>query len=200
MRLDEKLLVNLGSGEPGMGQLPPFFNGWRQLRLDIDPAANPDIVGSLTDLSAIASDCADAVWASHCLEHVFQHEVNSALVEMRRVMKPTGLLCVRVPDLQKVAEMIVADRMHEVIYQSPAGPVSAHDVVFGFGQEIALGCVNMAHKTGFTPSAMVQSLTLAGFDSFLVRRTLDLELLALARKQPWSDDGEPQRLAEALGF
>jgi hypothetical protein len=200
MNMNQKLLVNLGSGVAGTGWLPAMFDGWRQLRVDIDPAARPDIVGSLTDLSALESECADAVWASHCVEHIYRHEVHAALTEMRRVMKMSGLLCIRVPDLQTVAGFIAADRMHEVIYDSPAGPVTPHDVVFGLGSDVALGYLSMAHKTGFTPTLLVQSLNGAGFESFLIRRTPDLELVAIARKQRWTDESEPTRIVDALGL
>ena len=41
----------------------------------------------LTDLSPIADDSADAVWAAHCVEHLYEHEVPIALAEFRRVLR-----------------------------------------------------------------------------------------------------------------
>jgi hypothetical protein len=55
---------------------------WDELRLDIDPHANPDIVGSVLDMrSAIASQSQNAVCCSHILEHLYSHEVPVAPVE-----------------------------------------------------------------------------------------------------------------------
>lgn len=197
---DQRLLVNLGSGHDGFGRLPGLFSGWRQVRVDVDPQTQPDVLASITDLSAIASETVDAVWASHCVEHLYQHETGMALSEMRRILVPNGFACIRVPDLQTIAGFIAADRMHEVIYESQAGPITPHDVVFGYGPHISAGRVAMAHRTGFTPTLLVQSLKGAGFDSFLIRRSAALELVAVARRGVWSSDTEPASLLNALGF
>jgi hypothetical protein len=195
----EKVVVNLGAGEIGGGRLPAFFTGWRQVRVDLDPETQPDLVATMTDLSAIADEAVDAVWASHCLEHVYAHEVPSCLAEINRILSPRGFLCLRVPDLQTVAGSIAEDRMHEVLYQSPRGPVTAHDVVFGFGADVARGRLMMSHRTGFTPTVLSDALK-NSFDSFLVRRTQALELIAVARKGPWSSEHEPGDLLAALGI
>jgi len=195
----DKILINLGSGA-GSARLPALFEHWRNLRVDVDPATEPDLVADLVDLSAIPADTADAVWACHSLEHLYRHEVVTALREMRRIVKPGGFVCIRVPDLQTVASHIAADRMHEVLYQSDAGPVTAHDVLFGFGPDVARGRTAMAHRTGFTPTVMVSSLEQAGFASLFVRRQPNLELVALARDGAWSSEDEPARLLEALGL
>jgi len=158
------------------------------------------VLASITDLSAIASDSVDAVWASHCVEHLYHHETGAALGEMRRILGPSGFACIRVPDLQTIAGFIAADRMHEVIYESPAGPITPHDVVFGYGRDVSAGRLAMAHRTGFTPTLLVQSLQSAGFDSFLIRRSSALELVAVARRGAWSSDTEPASLLNALGF
>ncbi len=197
---DQKRLVNLGSGHDGLGRLPGFFAGWQQMRVDVDPPTQPDVLASMTDLSAIASETIDAVWASHCLEHLYHHETGAALGEIRRILAPDGFVCIRVPDLQTIASFIAADRMHEVIYESPAGPITPHDVVFGYGPDVSVGRLTMAHRTGFTPTLLVQSLTGAGFDSFLIRRSAALELVAVARRGAWSSDNEPASLLNALGF
>jgi hypothetical protein len=192
-----RVVVNLGSGE---GQnLPSFFDGWRQLRVDVDPSTRPDLVASMTDLSALAAGSAHGVWASHCLEHLYRHEVTPCLREIRRVLTDRGFLCLRVPDLQTVAQRVAEDRLTETIYQSGMGPVSAHDVIFGFGQEVAQGKLAMAHRTGFTPSLLVDTLKTA-FESSLVRRRPTLELVAVARKGAWSSEREAPDLLDALGL
>jgi predicted SAM-dependent methyltransferase len=64
---------------------------WQEVRLDIDPEARPDLVGSITDMSKlIPSESFDAVWLSHSLEHLYAHEVPATLSEFKRILKPTG--------------------------------------------------------------------------------------------------------------
>ena len=197
--MHDKILVNLGSGG-GTARLPAFFEHWRNVRVDVDPATEPDLVADLVDLGAIPADTADAVWVCHSLEHLYRHQVVGALSEMRRIVKPSGFVCVRVPDLQTVAGHIADDRLHEVLYTSEAGPVTAHDVLFGFGPDVARGRTAMAHRTGFTPTVLVRSLKQAGFASLFVRRQPNLELVALARDAEWSGDGEPAHLLGSLGL
>ena len=195
------IFVNLGSGESGGGRLPEFLRSWRQIRVDVDPQTRPDIIASMTDLSAIASGSVQGVWASHCIEHLFRHEVTVCFGEVRRIMSDRAFFCLRVPDLQTVASFIAEDRLHEVLYQSSAGPVTAHDVVFGYGPDIAKGKWAMAHRTGFTPTMLTEALASGGFESYLVRRkTNALELVAVARRGKWSSDAEPGELLDALGL
>jgi SAM-dependent methyltransferase len=196
----ERILLNIGSGAPGGGKTPALFSGWRQVRVDIDPAAAPDILADVVDLSPISSGTADAVWTAHCIEHLFEHDVGAALREIRRVLKDDGFACIVVPDLQTIAGYIVEDRMHDPLYTSPAGPVTPHDIVFGFGPAIARGQLPMAHRCGFTPTTMIRSLKAAGFGGYALLRRANFELAALARKHDWSDPGERDALIADLGL
>src|SRR5262252_7592393 len=86
-------VLNAGSGPLSARQLHPVFHErqWRQVRLDIDPQAKPDVVGSITDMSGLLpSETFDAIWSSHSLEHLYAHEVPSALLEFRRILRPDG--------------------------------------------------------------------------------------------------------------
>src|SRR5947209_1666250 len=47
---------------------------WTELRLDIDPSVKPDIIGTITDLSAVADASVDALYSSHNIEHLYPHE------------------------------------------------------------------------------------------------------------------------------
>jgi hypothetical protein len=87
-----------------------------------------------------------------------------------------------------------------VIYTSPAGPVTAHDVLFGFGPAIARGKLRMAHRSGFTPTTMVNHLKQANFAQFVLRRRPSLELAVVARKTPWPETGEHEALMRQLGL
>src|SRR5208337_382634 len=118
-----KTVLNVGCGYPLRQRLHRHFHGpeWRQIRLDLDPAVHPDIVCSITDMSPVAADSIDAVWSSHNLEHLQRHEVPLALAEFIRVLKPQGLLLLTLPDLQRVAQLVVEDRLEDQAYISSSG-------------------------------------------------------------------------------
>jgi SAM-dependent methyltransferase len=197
----ERVLVNVGCGPRNGGKLPGYFNDWRQLRVDIDAAVQPDILADLTDLSPIPDASADAVWAAHCVEHLYEHQVKIALAEFRRVLREDGFVCVIVPDLQIVAQYVAADRLHETLYDSPAGPVTPHDILFGFGAAIAGGRTSMAHRCGFTPTMLQRCFSELTFGEVLLRRrSAELELVAVARATPAKDDAERAALMSALGL
>jgi methyltransferase family protein len=195
----ERVLLNVGCGPLDGGRTPGHFHGWRKLRVDIDPAVKPDILADLTDLSQIADASADAVWGAHCIEHLYAHQVPLALAEFRRVLRDDGFVCVIVPDLQTVASYVVADRLHETLYQSSAGPVTPHDMFFGFGPAIAAGRPSMGHRCGFTPGMLQRYFGAQRFGEVLLRRrTAQLELAALARVTPAADDADRAALLAAL--
>lgn len=199
MNRPQRVLVNVGCGPREGSSLPAYFNAWQQLRVDVDPAVQPDILADLTDLSAIPDGTADAVWAAHCVEHLYEHEVPLALAEFRRVLRSDGFVCVIVPDLQTVAQYVAADRLHEPLYDSPAGPVTPHDIVFGFSAAIASGRTSMAHRCGFTPGMLQRCFQQLPFGEVLLRRrSTELELVAVARATPAKDEAERAALMAAL--
>lgn len=192
------LVVNAGCGTSVGRRLPMYFDKWRELRVDVDPAAQPDLLTSVTDLSAIPSGTAGAVWTSHCIEHLYVHEVGRALAEFYRVLSDDGFICIIVPDLQAVASYVAADRLHETLYDSAAGPITAHDILFGFGAAVAKGYTSMAHHCGFTPTTMMHYLGRVPFDEVTIRRRPSLELAAVARKKRSTLEGEREALLNAL--
>jgi SAM-dependent methyltransferase len=195
------VLLNVGSGALDASSVPVYFKDWQQLRVDVDEDVKPDIVADLTDLSPIASGSADAIWAAHCVEHLYEHQVRIALGEFRRVLRDDGFLCVIVPDLQLVAHYVMEDKLHEPLYQSPAGSVTPHDIFFGFGPAIAGGRISMAHRCGFTPGMLQRCFQQQPYaELFVRRRSKDFELAAVARVQPAQDDTERAALMDALGL
>jgi SAM-dependent methyltransferase len=193
-----KILVNLGSGAKASAWLPAMFASWRELRVDVDPKVNPDILADVTDLSAIESGSVDAVWSAHCLEHLYLYEVSKAVIEVYRILADDGFFCLMVPDLQVIAEYIAQDRLHEVVYESPAGPVIAHDMIFGYGPYLARGRPSMGHKCGFTPTLLAHKLREAPFAEIVLRRRTNQELAAVACKRPAAGDAEREAFLAAL--
>jgi predicted SAM-dependent methyltransferase len=179
-----KTVLNVGCGYPLRQKLHHHFHGpeWQEVRLDADPVVQPDIVCSMTDMRPVAGASVDAVWSSHNLEHLHRHEVPLALGEFIRVLKPGGLLLVTLPDLQRVAEMVVADRLEHEAYISPSGPITPLDMIFGHTASLAHGRLLMAHKTGFTATTLERMLINAGFVDILLSRGHSFDLWASAYK------------------
>lgn len=175
-------LLHVGCGPARPEGLPAFFQSseWRETRLDIDPKVNPDIIGSISDLSAVAEASVDAIWSSHNLEHLNAYEVPIALAEFKRVLKPNGFALISVPDLRAVARHIANDQLTSTLYQSAAGPITALDVVFGHQASQAAGNHFMAHRTGFTCSTLGQCLLNAGFKEVRVHEGRYWDLWAIA--------------------
>ncbi len=193
-----RLLVNLGSGAKGSAWLPAMFAEWRELRVDADPRVMPDLLANINDLSAIESGAADAVWSAHCLEHLYLHQVGGAIAEIYRVLADDGFLCLIVPDLQAIAEYIAGDRLHEVAYESQAGPVTVHDMIFGFGPSLARGHTGMAHRCGFTPTLLARKLQEVPFAEIILRRRPNQELVAIACKRAAASEAARETFLAAL--
>ena len=199
-RSRQRILINAGCGPRGSGWLPSLFDEWQQVRVDVDPRADPDLLTSVTDLSAIQTGSVDAVWSAHCIEHLFAHDVPAAIAEFRRVLRRQGFACVIVPDLQAIAEWIAGDRLHETIYESAAGPVSAHDMLWGFGAAMERGEVAMAHRCGFTPTVLLQRLSTGGFGEIVLRRRGNLELAGLCLCEPSANPETREAMMSRLGL
>ena len=193
--LADRVVLNVGCGPRQPDKLAPVFRepGWRELRLDIDPDVQPDVVASLTDMRAVADASVDAVWSSHNLEHLFAHEVPTALAEFRRVLKPQGFLLVTLPDLQAVAKVVADGNPDAVLMRTRMNgaegpPITALDILFGHDWWIERGRTFMAHRTGFTRQTLGRKLLDAGFGTVAVRPGAAFDLWAVAAVQPLRAD------------
>ena len=146
-----KTVLHAGCGHT---PLPAWFADFAEVRLDIDPSVQPDICASMLDMGDIGPF--DALYCSHALEHLYPHEVAVALAEFRRVLKPGSPIVVFVPDLEGISAT------HEVIYESPCGPITGLDMIYGKISYLE-GNPFMAHHTGFVRETMVRVLEEAGF-------------------------------------
>ena len=159
-----KTLLNVGCGWSNISQLKGFNNGnWKEIRLDIDSAVKPDVVGSSNDMSLIETASVDAVYSSYNLDHIYAHEVPIALKEFYRVLNEDGIAVVKCPDIQTVCELIAQDKLLELLYESEMGPIYPIDVIYGNRWQIQNGNEYMAKKVGFTYSALNASFAEAGF-------------------------------------
>lgn len=176
------LHVGCGSARQESTSFGYDTNEWQEVRLDIDPGSQPDIISSLTDMSAVPSASFDGLYSSHSIEHVYPHEVPVALGEFRRVLKADGFAVITCPDLQSVCALVAQDKLTDVAYESPAGPITPLDIMYGHVESLAAGNLFMAHRTGFTERTFVAALKTAGFGSVssLRRQAPFFDLWAIA--------------------
>ena len=200
--MPHKTILHVGPGHRRNGAtLPPALQsgGWLEIRLDIDPENEPDIVGSMLDMSAVADRSVDAIYSAHNIEHVFAHEVPLVLGEFLRVLKPQGFLVITCPDLQTVCALVAEDKLTDTAYNSPAGPITPLDILYGHGAALAAGHLYMAHKCGFTLKTLAAALTRAGFHNTAGKRRIrELDLWMVASKGQMSENAMQQLAAKML--
>jgi len=158
-------VLNVGGNSKTI-PIPAHYGGWEHLLLDIDPRGQPDIVCDARELTTLEAGQFNAVYCSHNLEHYYRHDGARVLRGFLHVLNDEGFAEIHVPDLAAVMREVVARGMdlEDVLYRSPAGPITARDVIYGWGVEIERsGQDFFAHKTGFTPKSLGMALKRAGF-------------------------------------
>jgi len=178
----KKIVLHVGCGNYLPERLHESFRGddWHELRFDIDPRVDPDIVGSIVSMDGVPGTSVDAVWSSHNLEHVYAHEVALVFSEFHRVLRPGGKVLVTMPDLQSIANYVTNGRLEDVAYESPAGPITPLDMIYGHIRSVTGGNEYMAHRTGFSARTLTQKLKDAGFVDVAVKRERDKALWGTA--------------------
>ena len=185
-----KTLLHVGCGPEDKSDNKGFDNDdWKEIRFDIDEDVNPDIVGTLTDMSLVETASVDAVYSAYNIDHIYAHEVPIALGEFFRVLTDDGFVVIKCPDLQSVAEAIAQDKLLDTLYVSPIGPISAIDIMYGNRQEISDGNTFMEKKVGFTYSVLNGSFAEVGFKTRYGGRSQNaFELTLVAFKQKKSEE------------
>jgi len=185
-------VLHVGCGRKTKAQMPAPFRGddWAETRYDIDAGVAPDIVGDITDMSAIPDGSFDAVFSSHNVEHLFAHEVPVALAEFARVLAPgRGFAVITCPDIQALGQAISEGRLTEPLYHAPAGPIAPIDILYGHRASIARGNHFMAHRVGFTAKLLLDSLVKAGFAASVgIRQQKAYALWAIGFRWPATEE------------
>ena len=177
-------VLNVG-GNSKLIPIPAYFDGWQHDLLDIDDRGNPDLVCDARELMSLEPGQYDAVYCSHNLEHYYRHEGLKVLQGFVHILKDDGFAEIRVPDIAKVIAAVQERQLDldDVLYVSPAGPISAHDVMYGLQSEIvSSGQDFYAHKTGFTNKSLMKFLSQGGFRHIFLAEGVELAVHALAFK------------------
>ncbi len=183
-----KTLLHVGCAFLDKSHLMGFnSDNCKEIRFDIDERRKPDIVGTLTDMKLVETGSVDAVYSAYNIDHIYPHEVPIALKEFYRVLKEDGIVVIRCPDIQSVCEAVAQDKLLEHLYESPAGPISPIDILFGNRKAVAKGNEYMAKKCGFTYSVLNTAFFKAGFKARYGGRDTngwELALVAFKQKKP----------------
>jgi hypothetical protein len=180
--LPPRRVLNVGGNRKTIA-LPPYFEGFTHHLLDIDPSGAPDVVADARELAAVVpAHSYDAIYCSHNLEHYFRHDAVKVLHGFAHVLAPHGFVEIRVPDMDAVMRQTVERGLDidDVLYESPVGPITVRDVVYGHAGEVERsGRDWYAHKTGFTRRSLSRMLNACGFP-YVFCGVGNLEVLAYA--------------------
>ena len=193
-----RTFLHVGCGPQRKGPATPGFDGpdWSEIRLDIDPSVSPDLIGAMTDLSAVKTGSMQALYSSHNIEHLYPHEVPIALGEFKRVLTDDGFVVITCPDLVSVAHAIITQGLGATAYVSPMGPITPLDILYGHQGSMRAGNLYMAHRCGFTAQTLLEALQRAGFGKITVLgRRNQFVLWAVATKS-MCDDATMTALAQ----
>jgi SAM-dependent methyltransferase len=167
----------------------------QELRLDMNPDVALDVLGTVTDMAAVAAGSVDAIDSSHNIEHLYSHEVPMALAEFKRVLGPKGFLVITCPDLQSVCALVADDKLTEATYVSEAGSIAPLNILYGLRPAMASGNLFISHRCGFTLKVLLGVLQEAGFLKVLGwRRSAQFDLWAVACLSDL-DDATPKAMA-----
>jgi predicted SAM-dependent methyltransferase len=153
-----QLRLNLGAGDDRR-------EGYLNVDLRVETA---DLVADVRELP-FAAGAADELLAQDVLEHFWRDSVPALLGEWQRVLRPGGLLRVRVPNLPVLAALLDTDQHDQVVENIYGGhrwgPEGAYDT----------------HHWGWSRTSLVRELDRAGFDVQLIDNEPNMTALAVKR-------------------
>lgn len=182
-------VLHVGCGHSKLDQTPFAKTKWEEIRLDINPNVQPDVIGSIINMEAVKTGSVDAVFSSHNIEHLYPDQVPVALAEFKRVLKPSGFVLITCPDLQSVCNLVANDLLTEPAYTSPADPIAPIDILYGHRISLQAGNRYMAHRCGYTAKVLVGTLQSAGFPQVAsLRRPAAFDFWAMATCESWDEE------------
>lgn len=90
----KKKLLNIGCGNS-------YHSDW--INVDMNSQYDDVIKCDITKGLPFEDKSIDAVYSSHVLEHLKEHQVEAVMREINRVLKPKGILRLAVPNLEDIA-------------------------------------------------------------------------------------------------
>lgn len=176
------VLLHVGCGPKHIEDTPFDRQNWQEVRLDVNPSVQPDVVGTMTNMQLVSDSSVDAIFSSHNIEHLYPHDVPVALAEFHRVLKSDGFILLTCPDLKSVCSLVANDKLTDAAYISGQGPISPLDILYGHRASMKAGNLYMAHRCGFTKKVLAYTLAQAGFSAAVKSRPTFFDLWAVALK------------------
>lgn len=198
-----KNLLHVGPDRNTKKDILKYFHDeeWIETRVDINKDVNPDILGSMTDLSNVQKNFYDSVYSSHSIEHVYQHEVDGVLKGFYNVLKEDGILVITCPELKSICKLVLEDKLLDTAYVSPAGPISPIDMLYGHRDSIIKGNEFMAHKSGFTLKSLMSACTQANFQCVAgIERPKQFDIWVVAQKSKNDKEKFAENVKNILQF
>lgn len=96
----------------GCGGTPLYSNSGREV-INVDLAHKNDIIMNFDITQTpypLKEEQFDRIYFFHTLEHIPENQHPALFVEFRRLLKPTGLLCLSYPEFSKVAANWIEDK------------------------------------------------------------------------------------------
>lgn len=116
----------------GCGQ--KYLPGYKHI--DVMEAEHIDYVCDTRDLSILADDSSDQIYACHILEHLEKKDVPVILKEWHRVLKTDGVIRISVPDFEAIAERYLEHKnlteLQGLLYGGQTYDHNFHYVAFDF--------------------------------------------------------------------
>lgn len=146
----EGLRINVGAGS----RRPP---GWFNVDIEENPDA-PTPLDLLSDAKKIAlpDECASELMAIHVAEHFYRWDLDDALDEWKRLLRPGGTLILELPDLIKSCINVIEGRMKGGKHPDQLGMWAL------FGDSRSKNPY-MSHKYGYSPESLTAILVEHGF-------------------------------------
>ena len=124
---DDKTLIHIGCG---------MKNSTRYINVDAEPLAHVHIVTyDLSNIDELKTESADLIYMCHVLEHIPPTQLHSVLSEIRRILKPGGILRLSVPDFNKLIEIYHVsggdvNSIYRQLLGQPGSDYNAHHMIF----------------------------------------------------------------------
>ena len=158
-----KIALNVGCGFSRRKDTHYLIQGeeWQHIRVDIDPEVKPDRIDDSSKLETFESKSVDAIFSSHNLEHLHKEDAKAALLTYHDKLKSGGLCIIVVPNFELACKHIAEGRDYPV-YFSPAGGISALDMIYGYSK-YTQNNVYMRHQWGYTRKSLISLFDDSGF-------------------------------------
>jgi predicted SAM-dependent methyltransferase len=181
--MENKRLLNVGGGQNR--NIDPEYDSYEHVLLDIDATVKPDIIWDALDLKSLEPSQFDLVYCSHNLEHFYDYQVPIVLMGMLHVLKPGGVVHIRVPDIVGAVKMMLESgkELTDTLYVTKHGfQMRTLDVIYGWQWVIEkTRQPYFAHKTGFSMKTLHTAMACAGFVDLEIYYT-DIELKGIGYK------------------